>query len=94
MRILEEQKKSEASKAQTNEKKDAEKNSVKEVVKKEEGSKQTAEIKDGSVNMEGKVLEEVKATVADSATNVNLNESIDKIKKQMTTGRFQRITVR
>jgi len=34
MRILEEQKKSEASKAQTNEKKDAEKNSVKEVVKK------------------------------------------------------------
>jgi len=36
MRILEEQKKSEASKAQTNEKKDAEKNSVKEVVKKEE----------------------------------------------------------
>lgn len=81
MRILEEQKKSEASKAQTNEKKDAEKNSVKEVVKKEEGSKQTAEIKDGSVNMEGKVLEEVKATVADSATNVNLNESIDKDKK-------------
>jgi len=45
MRILEEQKKSEASKAQTNEKKDAEKNSVKEVVKKEEGSKQTAEIR-------------------------------------------------
>jgi len=33
------------------------------------------------VNMEGKVLEEVKATVADSATNVNLNESIDKDKK-------------
>jgi len=44
--------------------------------------------------MEGKVLEEVKATVADSATNVNLNESMTKIKKQMTTGRFQRITVR
>ncbi|GAE87516.1 hypothetical protein [Acetivibrio straminisolvens] len=105
MRILEEQKKNEASKAQTNEKKDADKINIKENLqkettivqdkKKEDVSKQIAEIKDGSMNMESKVLEEVKATSAESVNNVIQTWMLVmiKTKRQTIISRFQRITV-
>jgi len=91
LRILEEQKKNETSKAQINEKKDADKNNMKDNLpkdtthdkKKEDVSKQTAEIKDGSMNMEGKVIEEVKTVSEQSVDNVNANLDVntDKDKK-------------